>query len=538
MKIKQLPHPNRFIFALVALCLAGFGTQAQQPGETLVFGTGSEPDTLDHTCTSSSIADMQYKTLFDTLVFWAPDQEFYPYLATGWEISEDFSEYTFTLRDDVTFHDGTPFNAEAVKVNLDRIGAGEELCPIGGVAQSRLGALYDTTEVVDEFTVTVKFTAPNPAFLTAAADLYFTSLAAFDTYGEDIGRHAVGTGPFMLHEWQEQNSLTVIRNPDYQWPPANAGHSGHSGPPRLAEITWLFIPEETTRYASLEAGETHLINRVELEQFELLEANPDLVSQRSPLPGTPTGLMVNASLPPLDDIRVRQALMHGVDRETLVSVLFGDFYIPAYGPLSAATWSYWPGVEEFYPYDTERATELLEEAGWADNTGDGFLDKDGERLVITLMELTGTADRSEAWQFIQAQLRALGIEVQLRFAESGVVVSECHGGTQHLCGLRIRLTDPSRLEFMFAGHNVGSGFNWTHLPDGEIDDLLIAGASEIDFERREEIYHDLQRRIMELAIWLPVWDTQMVHAATPALQDWVMLPNPEYIWLYEAHFEE
>ena len=523
----------RPILALLTALLLG-AANAQQPGGTLQFATGSEPETMDHTCTSSSIADLQFKTIFDTLTFWAPDQDIYPFLAESWTISEDLRTYTFSLRRDVTFHDGTPFTAEAVKVNYDRLGAGAALCPTGGVAQSRLGATYAGTDVIDEHTVSVRFSEPNPIFLVTAADLYITSPAAFDRYGDDIGRNPVGTGPFVFQEWNEQNSLTVTRNPDYTWGPTGYGHSG---PAYLDRITWLFIPEATTRYASLEAGETQLVNRIEADQYDLLVGNPNLSWQEAAVPGTPTGLMINGSLPPLDDQRVREALMHAVDRESLTSVLFGDFAAPAYGPLSPSTWSYWPGVEAYYPYDVDRARDLLAEAGWGNPDGDGFLTKDGERLSLTLTEIAGIADRSEAWQFIQAQLRAVGIELRLQFVESGVVVSECHGGGRHMCGLRIRLTDPSRLDFMFSSANIGTGFNWTHVADAEIDRLLAEGLREVDWGARAAVYEALQQRIMDLAIWFPVWDIQMVHGASPRLQGWELLPNTEYIWLLGAYFE-
>ena len=154
------------------------------------------------------------------------------------------------------------------------------------------------------------------------------------------------------------------------------------------------------------------------------------------------------------------------------------------------------------------------------------------------MELPSIPDRQVAWEFFQAQLLELGIQLDLEFAEAGVVVEECHGAQRHICGLRWRMADPSELRSVFAGENVGSGFNWTHLPDERIDNLLAAGASEADREARREIYEDLQRRIMELAIFIPIWETSMVHGAVNELEGWEVLPNPEYIWLYDAFLAE
>lgn len=512
---------------------------AAQTGGNLIWGTDSEPETLDPTCTFSSIADNQYKTIYDSLVFWEPsDQEFYPYLAESWEVNGDFTSYTFSLRDDVVFHDGTPFNAEAVKINFDRVATirDSESCSSASVAQARLGSTYVSTEVIDSFTAQVNFSQPNPIFLIGVSDLYFMSPASLEEFGdEDIGRNAVGSGAFILEEWVDQSFMRVVRNEDYNWGPGNAAHQG---PALLESITWQFIPEATTRLASLEAGEVHLINRVESDQYIQLSQNPDLVTTALPGPGTPNGFVLNASLPPLDDIRVRQALGHAFDRPLMLEVLFNNIFPIGNGPISSSTWSYWEGVNDYNQYDPEMALALLAEAGWTDTDSDGILDKDGEPLALSHIELSTIPDRAIAAEFVQAQLAEVGIQLNLEFAEAGVVVDECHNARRHVCGLRWRMADPSNLSAMWLSTNIGTGFNWSHLPDEDIDSLLSAGAAEADRETRRQIYQDLQKRIMDLAIWIPLWDVQITHGSNPKLQGWEALNNPEYIWLYDAYISE
>lgn len=508
-------------------------------GGNLIWGTNSEPETLDPSCTFSSIADIQYKTLYDSLVFWEPsDQEFYPYLAESWEASDDFTSFTFNLRDDVTFHDGTPFNAEAVKINFDRIAtiAESEACSSASVAQARLGSTYDSTEVIDEFTAKVNFTEPNPIFLVGASDLYFMSPASLEEFGdEDIGRNAVGSGAFVLDEWVDQAFMRVVRNEDYNWGPASADHTG---PALLESVTWQFIPEATTRLASLEAGEVDLVNRVEGDQYLQLLENPELVTTSLPGPGTPNGFVLNVTQPPLDDIRVRQALGHAIDRPLMLDVLFNNTFPIGNGPISSSTWSYWDGVNDYNQYDPEMALALLAEAGWTDTDGDGVLDKDGEPLVLSHIEISTLPDRAIAAEFVQAQLAELGIQLDLEFAEAGVVVDECHNARRNICGLRWRMADPSNLSAMWSSANIGTGFNWSHLPDEEIDNLLAAGAAEPDREQRLQIYQDLQKRIMDLYVWLPLWDVQISHGSAPELQGFEPLNNPEHIWLYDATVTE
>jgi peptide/nickel transport system substrate-binding protein len=505
-------------------------------GGKLIFGTKSEPETMDHHCTWSSIADIVYKQIFSSLVFWGPDLEFYPYLAKSWEVSDDAKSYTFTLREDVTFHDGTPFNAEAVKFNFDRLMNPEVEDCAGSTAPGRMGKTYESTEVVDEFTVRVNFSASNPTFLSTASDLYFHSPLSVETYGDDLGRNPSGTGPFIYEEWVDLDHLTVVRNPDFNWPPANAMHEG---PTYLEEITFRFIPETTSRLAALELGEAHLVSNIDQAQvFEELNNNSDLVARRSSRPGIPTGWNINASLAPTDDIRVRQAIGYAIDRTIAFQTLFPDFLVPAYGPLAPSTWAYWDGAEAYFPYDPTMAASLLEEAGWADSDGDGILDKDGEPLVLTGMDLTNTPLRTPAWEFFQAQLREVGIDFQPEFAEAGVVVEECHGAKRHICPISWRSTDPSVLQILFHTDNIGSGFNWTHLVDPDLDALIIAASGELDSDKRKQLYADAQKKIMDQAVWIGMWETPIVHGAWPSLMDWDLLPYPEYVWFYDTYIEE
>lgn len=511
-------------------------TEAPEPekGGVLAWGDPTEPETFDHACTFSSIADNQFKTVYDSLVFWGPDQEFYPYLAESWEVSDDFTEFTFHLREGVTFHDGTPFNAQAVKFNFDRLVEAE--CATGSIAARRLNdETYTGTEVIDDHTVRVTFSESNPVFLKNASNLYFSSPTALEELGEDYGRSPSGTGAFMLDEWVPQDHLTVVRNPDYEWGPT---FSDHTGPAYLEEITWHVLPEETTRLASLEAGEMQIISRVEVEMYNELKGNPEIVNKLRSEIGMPTGWLLNVTLPPTDDIRVRRAIGMALDRETALSTLFGDVYQPAYWPLSPATFGHWPGAEEHFQYDPERAVDLLEEAGWTDSDGDGFLDKDGERLTLLLTDLPNRPDRTAVWEFFQAQLREVGIDLVIEFVEAGVVVAECGGANRHICPLRGRMIDPWGLSNYFDSSQIGVGFNWTHHEDEEIDRLLDAGVAEADPERREEIYQELQMEIMQDAIYFPIWTKQVVTSARQELQDWHVLPAPEYIWLYDAYIEE
>lgn len=501
-------------------------------GGALIWADQSEPDTLDTHCTFSTWADNQFKHIYDSLVFWGPDQEFYPSLAESWEISDDYTTYTFTLRDDVTFHDGTPFNAEAVKANFDRIKTEE--CAVGKVAIGLLGATHESTEVVDEYTVEVNFTEPAAAFLISASYLYLQSPTAMEEMGDDYGRHPVGTGPFVFEEWAEGDHITVVNNPDYSWVPANAQHEG---PAYLDEITWRFITEPTTQLASLENGEVHFISRVPASEFEQLEANPDLITEKALTPGMPPGWLINVEKAPTDELAVRQAIGAAIDRELLRTTLFGDFFSPAHSTITSVTFGYWTGGEDYFQYDPEEAARLLEEAGWTDTDGDGIRDKDGQPLALTMSSVDSPGWR-ESWEFAQAQLLETGIDLQVNIQESGPAFEECVGGVHHICALAWGLRDPVDMQIMWGSENIGSGFAWSRLADPLVDELLAAGASETDREARAAIYQDLQKLILDQAAWLPMYERPQAYGAVPEFQGYVILPSGSHVWLYDAYIEE
>jgi peptide/nickel transport system substrate-binding protein len=506
-------------------------TAESAKGGSLVIGDPTEPDTLDSACTFSTWADNQFKALYDSLIFWGPDLEYHANLAKTWDVSADGLTYTFHLRIDVKFHDGTPFNAEAVKVNMDRIGKVE--CSVGKAAVELLGPSYVSTDVVDDYTVTIKFKAPYPKFLDSAAFLYFASPAALTKYGPDYGRHPVGTGPFVFKEWVDKDHLTLTRNPDYNWPPANAAHQG---PAFLADVTWRFIPESSTLVSSLELGELQVIRGFQPTDVKQLESDANLTVFKQVPPGAPTGWNLNVQLAPLDDIKVRQAIGAALDKKTMIDTLFANNLTIAYGLITATTWSYWPGSEDYFKYDPELAKRLLDEAGWKDTKGDGFRYKAGKKLTLTLLDITDP-QRQVAWEFFQAQLRQVGVDLQVQFAEAGVVFDDCVAGKPNICPVHWGLRDPAELDALWAKENIGTGFNWARIDDAQINQLLADGAKETDRAKRAKIYQDLQKRVMDLAVWLPMFDTPGFWAVHKSVQGAVILPSIRHIWLYDAYIQ-
>ncbi|MDQ3655808.1 MAG: ABC transporter substrate-binding protein, partial [Chloroflexota bacterium] len=283
---------------------------AGEPGGELVYALTNRFDTLDPNITTFSDVLRMARHIFDPLVEQPTPGEFIPALATSWEVNDTADVYTFELRDDVTFHDGTPFDAEAVKFTLDRIVDPELL------SQSAISLLgpYASSEVLSPTSIAVTFNTPYAPFLNSVSQppLSTVSPAAVEAAGVDFGLKPVGTGPFMVDSYEVDAQVRLVRNPDYIWAPDSFGHQG---PAYLDAITWRIIPEPGTRLAALQSGEVHIIQDVPTQDYATVSADGSLQLLEAVMTGSGWSMMMNVTKPPTDDLLVRQALSWGVDRE-------------------------------------------------------------------------------------------------------------------------------------------------------------------------------------------------------------------------------
>src|SRR4051794_19216342 len=265
--------------------------------------------------------------LYDTLLYQDPhDQTITPGLAQRWEVSDDGLVYTFYLRQDAKFQDGTPVNAAAIKFTLDRIM--EPTNP--GVSRQQLAEIQ-SAEVVDEYTVRVRLKNAQPIFLLRLTRPHnaIVSPTAVRALGPDeFGRKPVGSGPFRLQEWVPGDRFVLQRNPDYAWGPP---YFKHQGPAYLDTLTIRVIPEASVRVAALETGEVDAIEFVPPQELQRLKDNASYRVQTSKRAGGPIMLHLNNELAPTNDVAVRRALLLGVDRETINQTAYLGAQFPALG---------------------------------------------------------------------------------------------------------------------------------------------------------------------------------------------------------------
>jgi peptide/nickel transport system substrate-binding protein len=515
---------KRLVFTLFTLGLIGLLLQGvfaagherhERVGGDLVFVNAQIARSLDANVWTATAGARIMRQIYDPLVWQPEGGVFVPGLAERWEVSEDGLEYTFYLRNDVAFHDGTPFNAEAVKYTYDRMAD-----PASKSLQlPRLGP-YERSEVIDEFTVKVVMREPFPVFLSNASEVALApaSPTAIETMGDDYALNPVATGPFKVRRWIDNNTLVLERNEDYNWAPSFFENQGTS---YLDTITYRFITEPATRVIAVETGEADIADGLPPQDIARLEGDGRFNVLKFVAPGLPQVLNINVTSFPMNDIAVRRAMLFGVDRQIMADLLFFGINPAANGPLSSASWAYWPGVEEMYPYDPEQAVQILEEAGWIDRDGDGVRENaDGQPLMLRHVTSSGGANPKVA-EFVQASLLDLGFDYNAEIMPYEATARRYADNDYELARLGYHLIDPHDTFFLpFHSSQIEEGgqFNRSRIDDPKIDGLIRAGLDTTDVEERRAIYRELQEYIMEQALVLPAYEWTITHA----MQDEVM----------------
>ena len=493
----------RGVFA-AGLAAIGFSAGAQnRPPLTITWGEDDNAArTFDPRVTQSRHESQLIVQVFDTLIGSNEDAAYFPGLAERWELAPDGMSITLWLRRDVTFHDGSPFNAEAVKFNFDSIRDPK----LGSQAAIDLLGPYAGSDVIDAYTIRVRYTRPYAAAIASLSqnELSPVSPTAVQRLGDEgFAQAPVGTGPFRFVSWERGRQVVLERYDAYNWAP---GFSTHQGPSRVARVVHRFIPDAATRVAALERGEIDIADVVPV--LDLKRLGDDKQRYRIVVgnaAGMPLGALLNTSRGPFQDIRVRQALAYAVDRPRMVQGMFFGLIDPAFGPLSKTTPGYSPMVEQMYRFDRNRAIALLEEAGWKPGPG-GIRVKDGQPLVATYF-VPPPMGQDVAVQ-VQAEARRVGIDLRVEnitFARNQELV---FANAYDMLPLRWINADPSLLSIPFHSRNIAETgryrFNWARIQDPVMDELLAKGEAVVDPAERARIYEEIQKRVMEQALWFPL----------------------------------
>ncbi len=502
-------------------------------GGALVYAVDQPITKLDPNLDAHRVNEIVFYQIFDPLIVRdKSDNKFKPWLARSWDVSADGRTYTFRLRPGVTFHDGTPVNAEAVKFNFDRV----HNPALASQATPTAVGFYDSSEVVDPLTVRVHLKSPWGPFLDALSFSYrMVSPAGVRKVGDkDFGRHPVGSGPFRLVEWVENQQVVLERNPNYASTPSIFSRTGQA---LLDRVVFRMIPEPATRVAALESGEVHVITATPAQDFRRLNGDPRFKPVIGRSPGMGWCWAINVTKPPTDEVAVRQAINYGIDRPAIASIVYGAYqsyhaFEPAYGALVPGTWSY-DKQSEIYHYDPAKAKDLLDRAGWKVGP-DGIRQKNGKRLEIVL----------NSWEHgipevLQSQLRAIGVDLKVGVRDTSSVNAAQEKQDSHMSPIPAARTDPDILSDSFHSRNIpglsgGTGDNYDFVKDPVLDRLLDDGAAEVNLTKRENLYKLAQRRIMAMAYLLPVTTRDNATLMSAKVQDLRFDAVGFFTWLHDA----
>ncbi len=499
-------------------------------GGTLTVGIYQEPPTIDPHVSGSATAGRVMRHIFDTLVYQSEPGKFDAGLATSWSTPDAGKTWTFKLRPGVTFHDGTPFNAKAVKFSFDRIvdPKTKSLSAIG------LLGPYGSSEVIDDATVKVTFTRPYVSFLDSVSSVILAPVSptAAAKLGEDFGTKPVGTGPFKFTEWVPAGQISLARNDAYAWAPA---FLGRTGPALLDAVQFKFLLEPATRTGALQKGEVMMIDQTPNQDVAALKQDPKYHVDTILQPGSPQVLPLNASRAPTDDLAVRQALIYGLDRQAMINAVLAGQAPVAYGPLTPNTWSYLKGVEQMYAYSRDKATQLLDGAGWKLNSQTGIREKDGNPLAVRYVTTDDAGNKLPA-TFAQAAWKQIGIDVNVEAMAYAATAPIMLRGEHNIARIGYSATDPSFLYTLYHSDNIpGTNFNRTMTKFPELDKMIEDMNAESDQAKRQSLSEGIQRFVMDKALIVPLSIIVFLYANSVRVQDvkYDLTASPYYynIWL-------
>jgi peptide/nickel transport system substrate-binding protein len=407
--------------------------------------------------------------------------------------------HTWSLQPDVTFHDGSEFNADVVKWNLER--KIELKKPLWDLIP------FESIEVVDPLTVQVTLTRPSLGMygILATKTWSMYSPAFVEEVGEEgIKSQAIGTGPFIVEEFIPNEVLRLAKNPNY-W---------QEGLPYLDGVVFQVVPDINTRATMLEAGDIDIAFDISIQDKERLKNNSDLVIQDE-LGSQQLYITMNNAKAPLNDVKVRQAINYAVDKEGIIRAVFlGAYAQPAKAVYLMPTINGYSDAG-MYEYDPEQAANLLDEAGWVDSNGDGIREKDGEDLILKMYTRRGgSAGDIEIVELVQGMLKEVGIGMDINVLDSAAFISTVTKPSAEadydMVNLSVGVFTGDAEYIMLTFYACDSAapryYNRAYFCDPEVDALIQQSLTIANLEERNAIYAQINKMVVDQAPILQLFD--------------------------------
>jgi peptide/nickel transport system substrate-binding protein len=514
---------------LLALALAGAAclaapapAAAQKSGGTLTIVRPTDPVSLDPQLETTAPGAWVYFNMLEPLLTMDDKMQIRPALATSYEVLSP-TKVRFKLRPGVKFHDGTPFNAAAVKFTFDRALRGTPPARWASLAGSLSGA-----EVVDDLTVDVTTREPYGPILRTLA-MYCTGIVsptAVQKMGENFSRAPVGTGPFRFVEWKTNTHVILERNPNYWGDKA-----------LLDRVIFKVVPEEGARMIALQTGDADMVLIPAPAQLPTLKRDPkftvhEVVGGRVVFAG------MNASTPPLDDVRVRTALLHAVDRKAILENILEGSAIPARGVLAPSVFGFKDmQLDQLYPFDRAKAKALLAQAGWTPGP-DGVLTKGGQRLSLSWLAARGRYPKDgEITEAIQAMFKEVGVEAKVQFLEWATVFTQFRAAsfTHQMFTLGWVTSnadaDYSLYALFHSKQTPPAGWNTSRYANARVDALVEQARRSMNQTEREKLYGEAQDILAKEMVWIPVYNTKEIVVTRAGVKGFTVHPVEYNLWL-------
>ena len=504
------------VVCVLSVCVAFSATSAESDapgGGTIVFGRGADSITLDPAAATEMESAKVIESIYEGLVHCADDgTQIEPCLAASWERSDDGKTWTFHLRDNVLFHDGTPFDAEAVVDNFTR-----QIDPAHRRFQSDFAyapvilKYVTNVEALDDRTVRITLSQPYAPFLhnMAMFSAKIASPRALKHWGKAIGHHPVGTGPFRFEEWRPNDRIILKRNDQYWGDKA-----------KLDRVVFRSIPDNAARFKAFRDGRVDAMDGINPGDVAKIEELPNttLVSR----PGLNVGyLAMNTTKPPFDNAKVRQAVNHAVNKPGLIKVMYRGLAAPAKTPLPPTLWGHNDEIVD-YTYDPDKAMELLAEAGFKD----GF-----ESTLWTMRIPRPYMPRPlDVARLIQSNLAEVGIHVRVVSHTWDDYNDKVENGEHDMCllGWIGDNGDPDNFLYVLLDRDnavKGKAMNCAFFDNERLHELLVAAQQTQEFDERVRLYKEAQQIVHDEAPWVPLAHARQIVAARDNVTGIVVHPT-------------
>ncbi|RLA93916.1 MAG: peptide-binding protein [Deltaproteobacteria bacterium] len=456
-------------------------------GDIIIQGSIGDASNLIAMLASDSASHEIASLCYNGLVKYDKDLKLVGDLAESWDVSDDKLTITFHLRKGVKWQDGVEFTAEDVMFGYQTI-----IDPNTPTAYAGDFQEVEKAEVVDRYTFRVKYKKPFAPGL--ASWNYLIVLPAHILKGKDITRselvrNPMGTGPYKLKEWKTGEKIVLVSNHDY-----------FEGRPYIDGVIYRIIPDLATMFLELKAGNIDYMGLTPTQYLRQTDTPKFKKNFRKYkyLSFSYTYLGYNLLNPKFQDRRVRQAISYAIDKEEIIEGVLLGLGEVATGPYKPGTWQYNPDVKR-YPYNPEKAKELLREAGWIDTNGDGIIEKDGKPFEFTVITNQGNDQRKKVAEIIQRRLSEVGIKMKIRILEWATFINEYIDKKKFeatILGWTIG-QDPDLFDVSHSSKTHFKELNFISYKNKEVDRLIMEGRHTFDLEKRKRAYFRIQEILAE-----------------------------------------